>query len=218
MEPIMGTIILFAGNFAPKGWMTCEGQLLPVNQYQALYSLLGNNYGGTPNISFNLPDLRGAFPTQCTNTSGAHPGGTYSLGQVGGAQSFSITANNLPPHTHNIVKGAGTNLTGSVSVATIVNVTSNSANAAASPSIGSSLSAVNDIGGTGGIGIYNTPAPDVPLNGSTASSVVTNTLSFDPTGLTLTPYGSGPNPISNVPNFVAMQYIISMDGIYPTRP
>lgn len=214
----MGTIILFAGNFAPQGWMTCEGQSLSVNQYQALFSILGTVYGGDGTTNFKLPDLRGAFPTQCSNVSSAHPGGTYTLGQVGGAQSATITAINLPPHTHNIIKGSGSNLNGNITVATIMNVNSTDTNSVEIPSIGSSLSAVKDLGGSGGAGIYNTSTPNVPLNGSTAVSTVTNNLNFDPTGLTLTPYGSGPNPIQIVPNFVAMQYIIAIEGTYPTRP
>lgn len=216
MEPILGEIKLFAGNFAPKGWYTCEGQTLSISQYTALFSLLGTVYGGDGQTTFKLPDLRGSFPTQCTNISGAHPGGTYSLGQTGGAQNFTITAVNLPPHTHTIVKGAGTNLSGGVAVTTTLGASNVSTGAADSPTNGQVLSAVNDLGGTGGVGIYNTQTPNVTLAG--AASSVTNTLNFDPTGLSLTPWGSGPQPLPIVPPFVAMQYIIAWQGVYPSRP
>jgi microcystin-dependent protein len=218
MDPILGQIILFAGNFAPKGWYTCEGQTLSISQNTALFSLLGTTYGGDGQTTFKLPDLRGAFPTQCTNIGGGHPGGTYTYGQTGGAQTASIGASNLPPHTHTIVKGPGTNLQGSVSVAATLNVNNTSTNAGATPAVGNSLSAVADLGGSGGAGIYNSGTPNTALNANSISTSVNNTLNFNPAGLTLTPYGSGPTPIPTVPNFVAMQYIIAWQGIYPSRP
>jgi microcystin-dependent protein len=213
----MGTIILFAGNFAPQGWFTCEGQTLPVSQYSALFSILGTYYGGDGQTTFKLPDLRGVFPTQCTNINSAHPGGTYTFGQVGGAQNATITAANMPPHTHTIVKGNGSNLTGTVSVTTTVGANDSTTGSTASPAAGSVLGQNSDPGGSGAApALYNTQATSVNLGG--VNSVVANNLSFDPTGLTLTPWGSGPQPVPTVPNFVAMQYIIAVEGIYPTRP
>ncbi len=217
MDPIMGTIVLFAGNFAPKGWFTCEGQTLSIAQYSALFSLLGTTYGGDGTQTFKLPDFRGAFPTQCTNLGGAHPGGTYSYGQVGGTQSTTITSINMPPHTHSIIKGPGTNLSGSVTVATTLNANTSLTGASPSPSSGNVLGQVTDAGGSGtAAGIYNTQPGNIPLGG--VVSAVNNTMTFDPTGLTLTPWGSGPVPVSTVPPYVAMQYIIAWQGIYPSRP
>lgn len=92
----MGTIKLFAGSFAPRGFSTCEGQILQISQNQALYSIIGTTYGGDGTTNFKLPDLRGAFPTQCSNLSGSHPGGTYTYGQVGGTQSITISSANMP--------------------------------------------------------------------------------------------------------------------------
>jgi microcystin-dependent protein len=216
MDEIMGTIKLFAGNFAPRGFFTCEGQTLPISQYNALFSILGITYGGDGISTFKLPDLRGAFPTQCTNISGSHPGGTYSLGQIGGTQSVTVTANNMPPHTHSIVKGAGTNLLGSVTVNTVLQA-STADGASPSPSAtNNALGTTGDVGGTGQPNLYTNAAPTIPLAGG--SSTVNNTLNFDPTGLTLTPWGNGPQPLSTVPPFVAMQYIICYEGIYPSRP
>ncbi len=213
----MGTIILFAGNFAPRGWMTCEGQLLSISQNTALFSILGTTYGGDGIQTFKLPDLRGAFATQCTNINSVHAGGTYSYGEMGGTQSTTITSINMPPHTHSIVKGPGTNLQGGVTVSTTLAANGSSTGVTNAPVAGSVLGKVTDIIGAGAdIGVYNTQGTTVNLGG--INSTANNTLNFDPTGLTLTPWGSGPVPISTVPNYVAMQYIIAVQGVYPSRP
>lgn len=219
MEPLIGEIKMFPCNFAPKGWFTCEGQTLNISQYTALFSILGVTYGGDGRTTFKLPDLRGAFATQCTNLGGGHPGATYNYGQTGGNQNFTITSVNMPPHTHSIIKGAGTNLAGGVTIgATTISVNNTTNGSGAAPSAGNSLSAVIDIGGSGGFGIYNSQTPNTALNAQTASSTVNSTLTFNPAGLTVSPWGGGPTPIPTVPNFVAMQYIIAWSGVYPSRP
>lgn len=219
MEPLLGEIKLFAGNFAPKGWYTCEGQTLSISQNTALFSLLGTTYGGDGMTTFKLPDLRGSFPTQCTNISGSHPGGTYALGQVGGTQSYTITSINMPPHTHSIVKGAGTNLSGSVGTPSVTISINDNPGVTTGPTGGNTmLGQTGDVGGSGQPALYNNnPAGAVSLGGVN-TSMTGNTLNFDPTGLTLTPWGSGPSPIPTVPPFVAMQYIIAWQGVYPSRP
>lgn len=216
MDEYLGIIKLFAGNFAPRGFFTCEGQLLPISQYTALFSILGTTYGGDGMTNFKLPDLRGAFPTQCTNLGGAHPGGTYAYGEVGGTQSATITSINMPPHTHSIIKGSGTNLTGTVSVNTVLQA-STATGASPTPSAtNNALGTTGDVAGNGQPDLYTNGTPSIPLAGGT--STVTNNLNFDPTGLALTPWGSGPQPLSTVPPFVAMQYIICVEGLYPSRP
>ncbi|CCG53072.1 Probable phage Tail Collar domain protein [Flavobacterium indicum GPTSA100-9 = DSM 17447] len=216
MEELLGTIKLFAGNFAPQGYFTCEGQTLPISQYTALFSILGTTYGGDGITTFKLPDLRGAFPTQCTNISGAHPGGTYSLGQVGGNQSTTITAANMPPHTHSIIKGSGSNISGSISVNTVLQASTGNGQNATPSNTNNALGTTVDANGGEAPKLYTNSAPSQNLNG--ISSTVNSNLNFDPTGLTLSPWGSGPVPIPTVPNFVAMQYIICWQGVYPTRP
>lgn len=216
MEELLGTIKLFAGNFAPQGYFTCEGQTLAIAQYTALFSLLGTTYGGDGVTTFKLPDLRGAFPTQCSNIGGTHPGGTYTFGEAGGTQSYTITAANMPPHTHTIVKGAGSNLTGSVTATTVVQATTGDGKSPSVSPTNNVLGTTGDVGGTGQPNLYTDSTPNQNLAG--VSTAVTNNLNFDPTGLTLTPWGSGPLPIPTVPNFVAMQYIICWQGIYPSRP
>lgn len=216
MEELIGTIKLFAGNFAPVGYLTCEGQTLPISQNTALFSILGTTYGGDGISNFKLPDLRGAFPTQCTNIGGTHPGGTYALGQVGGGQSVTITASNMPPHTHSIVKGGGTNLNGSVTATTVVQASTGAGQSPSPSATNNALGTTGDVGGSGQPNLYTNVAANTALAG--VSTTVNNSLNFDPTGLTLTPWGSGPQPLPTVPPFVAMQYIICTQGLYPSRP
>jgi microcystin-dependent protein len=92
MEPFLGQILLVAFSFAPKGWALCNGQLLPINQNQALFSLLGTYYGGDGRTNFALPNLQARVPV--------HQGSGYVIGQVGGAANVALTVNNLPSHTH----------------------------------------------------------------------------------------------------------------------
>jgi microcystin-dependent protein len=99
MDAYTGEIRLFAGNFPPMDWAYCDGQLLQVNQYPALYSLIGNIYGGTANVNFNLPDLRGKVPMG----AGIGPGlSARTLGVAYGAASVSVTPSQMPAHTHAI--------------------------------------------------------------------------------------------------------------------
>lgn len=94
MDPFIGQIILFAGNFAPRGWALCQGQLLPIAQYNALFSILGTTYGGDGRTTFGLPDLRGRVPVG----NGSGPGlSTVSLGERMGREQVQLTAGNLPP-------------------------------------------------------------------------------------------------------------------------
>jgi microcystin-dependent protein len=91
-EPFLGEIRQAAFAFAPKGWALCNGQLLPINQNQALFSILGTTYGGDGRTNFALPDLRGRSP--------AHFSGTLPLGSRIGEENHTLTTNELPPHGH----------------------------------------------------------------------------------------------------------------------
>lgn len=219
MEPLLGEIKLFPGNFAPEGWYTCEGQTLSISQNTALFSIIGTTYGGDGMTTFKLPDLRGAFPTQTTNLGGYHPGGTYNFGETGGNQNYTITSINMPPHTHSIVKGPGTNLQGSVGTPSVSISVNNNPGATPGPTGGNVLlGETGDVGGSGQPALYNNNSAGSVNLGGVTSSMTGTTLTFNPTGLTLTPWGSGPTPVAMVPNFVAMQYIIAYEGTYPLRP
>ena len=96
-EPYVGEIRMFAGNFAPRGWAFCDGQLLAVSQNDALFSLLGTIYGGDGRTTFGLPDLRGRVPIHQGSGPGLSP---RRLGSRGGAENETLTVNQLPSHTH----------------------------------------------------------------------------------------------------------------------
>jgi|SRR5438105_1300266 len=91
-EPFLSEIRIFSFNFAPKGWALCNGQLLPINQNQALFSLLGTTYGGDGRVNFALPDLRGRVPT--------HMGSGLTLGERAGEQAHTLSISELSTHTH----------------------------------------------------------------------------------------------------------------------
>jgi microcystin-dependent protein len=96
-EPFVGEIRMFAGNFAPRSWAFCDGQLLAVSQNDALFSLLGTTYGGDGRTTFGLPDLRGRIPIHAGSGPGLTP---RNLGSKGGAEKVTLTVNQIPSHTH----------------------------------------------------------------------------------------------------------------------
>jgi microcystin-dependent protein len=98
-EPLLGSLMLFAGNFAPRGWAFCNGQLLPISQNSALFSLLGTQYGGDGRTTFALPDLRGRVPIGPGQGAGLS---NYQVGQKTGFEETTLTAANLPSHTHTL--------------------------------------------------------------------------------------------------------------------
>src|SRR5580692_5844369 len=90
--PFLAQIEIFSFNFAPKGWAQCNGQLLPINQNQALFSLLGTTYGGDGRVNFGLPNLQGRTPM--------HMGDGHTLGERGGEQAHTLSISEVPTHTH----------------------------------------------------------------------------------------------------------------------
>jgi microcystin-dependent protein len=99
MEDYLGMIKIFAGTFAPNGWMLCQGQILLITQYQALYSIIGSAYGGDGKTNFALPNLCGHMPVGMGNGTNLTP---VTIGESGGSANAVLTADNLPPHTHNV--------------------------------------------------------------------------------------------------------------------
>lgn len=98
-DPFIGEIRMFAGNFAPRGWALCDGQLLSVSQNDALFSLLGTIYGGDGRVTFGLPDVRGRIPIHAGTGPGLWP---RRLGAKAGVENVTLTDSQLPPHTHTI--------------------------------------------------------------------------------------------------------------------
>src|ERR687884_310806 len=96
-EPFIGLVTIFAGNFAPRGWALCQGQLLPIAQNTALFSILGTTYGGNGQTTFALPDLRGRAPIG----TGQGPGlPSYTLGEAAGSPSITLLSTQMPMHNH----------------------------------------------------------------------------------------------------------------------
>jgi microcystin-dependent protein len=91
-QPYVGEIRMFAGNFAPAGWMFCEGQLLPISENETLFQLIGTTYGGDGQSTFALPDLRGRIPI--------HQGNGFILAETGGAEEITLTVNQIAAHSH----------------------------------------------------------------------------------------------------------------------
>src|SRR5690348_4574909 len=91
-QPYVGEIRMFAGNFAPAGWMFCEGQLLPISEYETLFNLIGTTYGGDGQSTFALPDLRGRVPI--------HFGNGFTLAETGGVEEVTLTVSQIPAHSH----------------------------------------------------------------------------------------------------------------------
>jgi len=173
-DPWIGEIALVPYNFAPRGWAFCDGQLLPINQNTALFSLLGTQFGGNGQTTFALPDLRGRVPLH-VGGSGAGPGlSAYSVGEMGGVENITLIASQMPTHNH------------------LVN---------ASSANGTSDSPSNNIMGKNASGVpqYGTGAP----NAAMAAGAIANT--------------GGNQPHENRPPFLGLNYIIALEGIFPSR-
>lgn len=102
-QPYIGEIRMFGGNFAPAGWMFCEGQTLPISENETLFQLIGTTYGGDGQSTFNLPDLRGRIPI--------HQGNGYVLAETGGAEQVTLTVNQIPAHSHPLLASSSPSTT-----------------------------------------------------------------------------------------------------------
>ncbi|MGA8495779.1 MAG: tail fiber protein [Xanthobacteraceae bacterium] len=113
-SPYMAQILMFSGNFAPKNYLMCNGQLLPINQYQALFALLGTTYGGNGTTNFGLPNMQSSVPVGWGQGLGLS---FYNLGQAGGTPSVTLNQSTVPPHTHNFMAATALSATNSATVA-----------------------------------------------------------------------------------------------------
>jgi microcystin-dependent protein len=227
MDPFIGQIMPWPIDWAPYGWAFCNGQVLQVNQNPALFSLIGNRFGGDGQNTFALPDLRGRVPIGAGPL--VTPKGTsiYYLADDGGAEVTALTLNNLPPHTHTFAASP----TGNVALNNLnIEVTTN----VGTPAYNNNPPAtdLSDVPGTGkcitqgktdqgdllqmytsntpNITMATTPAKGTVTVGGTASTTV-NVSGV--TGAT----GSG-QYFDNRQPYVVLNYIIATQGIYPERP
>lgn len=195
MESYLATIMGWAPNFAPRGWAFCLGQTLSIAQNQALFSLLGTIYGGNGTTTFMLPNMAGRMPIGVGTSAGL---GTYVLGQVGGTPSATLTTNNMPAHVHD-----GSPLAALQKVAT---TSGNTVQTVATDT--SILGAPNFTDpGTGGPVDVNTFANNTANPSVNIKLAVSGTTG--PTG--------GTQPFSIMPPYLAVNWIIAMEGIYPPR-
>jgi microcystin-dependent protein len=172
-SPFVAEIRMFAGNFAPRGWALCNGQLLPISQNTALFSLIGTFYGGNGTSTFALPDLRSRVPIDQGQGVGLSP---YVIGQNGGVENVTLLTNQLPQHSHalNAFNGAG-----------------------------------NQVAATG-----NYWADAAASRGEKVYASTTDGTQMSPSALSAV---GGNQPHNNIQPFLAVNFIIALVGIYPSR-
>lgn len=137
-QPYVGEIRMFAGNFAPIGWMYCEGQILPISEYETLFNLIGSSYGGDGQSTFALPDLRGRIPM--------HMGNGSTLTDTGGVEEVTLSISQIPAHTHAVVASSGTGLLASPADAVFAKHRDHKAFASGTPSQPMTASMVSAVG------------------------------------------------------------------------
>jgi microcystin-dependent protein len=152
-QPYVGEIRMFAGNFAPAGWMFCEGQLLPISEYETLFNLIGTTYGGDGQSTFGLPDLRGRIPVHVGTGGGA----SYSLAQTGGAETVTLATATVPSHSHPLL--ASTNVAQGSTPNGNVTGQPGSSSKIYRPATPAQQMAPNSIGSTGGSQPHNNFQP-----------------------------------------------------------
>ena len=146
-EPYLAEIRIVGFNFAPRGWANCDGEILPINQNQSLYSILGTTYGGDGRTSFALPDLRGRTPIH----AGSNGTSSYSLGQKGGEETHALTAAEIPGHTHTLQAQNDVPLGDEPNASVLAQgLQSTYVNDDSSKRVGMASSAVSSAGGGGG--------------------------------------------------------------------
>jgi microcystin-dependent protein len=186
-QPYIGAIFIFAGNFAPVGFELCQGQLLPIAQNTALFSILGTTYGGNGTTTFGLPDLRGRMPIGQGNGPGLSP---VVLGEASGVDNVTILQNNMPIHNHliNAVTGVGNQAGPGANLP---------AQAAASVALTHTPSEFPGIAVT----------PDVYSNGAANTTMAPNMVTN----------AGGNVPINVQNPFLGINFIIAIVGIFPSR-
>jgi microcystin-dependent protein len=155
-EPFLSEIRIFSFNFAPKGWALCNGQLLPINQNQALFSLLGTTYGGNGQTNFALPDLRGRVPF--------HFDGNFNLGQAGGQEVHTLTLAEMPAHVHSLVPGSNASNVAAAQAIPIGNFLANSGKSAFTTAVPNSAMGAGTVSAVGGSQPHENRSPFLTLN------------------------------------------------------
>lgn len=180
IEPYLGNVAVFAGNFAPRSWMFCQGQLLAIAAYDALFALIGTTYGGDGQTTFALPDLRSRVALHAGQGTGLS---NYVLGEMGGVENTTLLSINLPVHNHSM-------LTFSVKQSASTTATSG----------------------------VDQPQGAYPASGYAQFNAASdgNTMASY-SSISSTPIAGSNQPISIVQPYLAMNYVIAVEGIFPSR-
>lgn len=227
MDPFIGEIRIFTGNFAPTGWFLCQGQLLPISSYQALFAIIGTFYGGNGTSNFQLPNLQGRFPV---GVGMAPSGQIYNIGQIGGVEQVTLTINNLPIHSH-----LATSPTHNHSVSVPAHTHPFTVPAHTHPfsmqcdnQNGGDNTPANEYPGNTGNGGYSTvqnatmkgqttQASDGQTPGTTGQASGTTGNSGD-TAVAISVQNAGNGlPFAPTPLYLGISYIIAYNGIFPSR-
>jgi microcystin-dependent protein len=191
MDSFISTILIWPPNFAPTGWALCAGQLLAINQNAALFSLVGTTYGGNGTTNFALPDLRSRVPLGAGQGTGLSP---YNLGQVGGTENVTLTTSTLAAHTHTATPAGLAASTPAVTTGGTTN----------QPSPSVALAAPTD-SARNPLNIYSNATPNQNL----APGTVTGSITVGQAG--------GGQPHTNIQPYLGVNYIIALQGIFPSR-
>ena len=166
--PILGEIRLFGGNFAPVGWALCHGQIMPIDQFDQLFSLIGTTYGGDGVVTFALPDLRSRVPVHAGNLSGT----SYVIGEMAGVEQLFLSTNQIPSHTHGMR-------------------------------------------GSSALGTSDTPTGQVLAKNAAGSPQYAATADADLASGAVATAGSS-QPHTNLMPYLGVNFIIALEGVYPS--
>lgn len=201
-DPFIGEIRMFAGTFAPRGWAFCQGQLLAISSNTALFSILGTNYGGNGTSTFALPNLGSRVPVG----TGQSPGlSQITLGEQAGVENVTILTAQMPAHSHGVTTTATATSTGSLQVA------GTGSNASTTPSATNNILGASGAGGPPSAAIWSDQltSPVTLANPETINTTLNVNVTVQPAG------SSQPLPIRNP--YLGMNFIIALEGIYPSR-
>jgi microcystin-dependent protein len=219
-EPYIAQVFLFAGSYAPRGYVYCSGQTMAINQYSAVFALVGTVYGGDGQTTFGIPDLRGRVPVG-TGQVQLPGGGNYVPGQKGGFENTALTLANLPTHSHQAIFTPPTftppALTPPTAVTTINAFTAPTARQ--TPPTNGLLTSVQDGGGLSG-SAYSTAGNATTLGSGAATTVLSGgalTGGGISGGSVAIGSAGASAPFSTLQPFLAMSYIFALEGLFPPR-
>lgn len=199
-------------NFASRGFALCNGQLLPISQNTALFSLLGTIYGGNGQSTFQLPNLQGRVAIH----QGQSPGtSVYPIGEIAGTETTTLTVNNMPMHIHTAVNTAPT-ITTPITAVTTINGVARPSSRQSSPAGGVPTGGQDTVSGNG-VDVFAPPSAGttVALAAETATTVVSGPALAP--GTTTIGAAGGSMPFNNLQPFVVVNYLIALVGIFPSR-